>query len=99
MYPQIEATMQLPPMNSSRIEEHGVNIRDYVDQLIEGRKTILLTLLPLLLVTSIYLVLVPPTYKADALLHIDNNNALLAAPLQSEVNGASVETDNPAATG
>ena len=95
MHSQNEATMQLPTMNSSRIEEHGVSIRDYVDQLIEGRKTILLTLLPLLLVTSVYLVLTPPIYKAEAQLRIDKNNALLAASLHSETNGASTETDNP----
>jgi tyrosine-protein kinase Etk/Wzc len=95
MYSQNEATMQLPTMNSSRIEEHGVSIRDYVNQLIEGRKTILLTLLPLLLVTSVYLLLTPPIYKADAKLRIDKNNVLLSAPLHSEVGGASTETDNP----
>ncbi len=97
MYTQNEATIVLPPLNPSRIEEHGVSIRDYVDLLIEGRKTILLTLLSILLVTVVYLVLAPRTYKADALLRIDKNKALLAAPLRSEANGASTEADSPRA--
>ncbi len=42
MYSQNEATLQLPPLNPSRIEEQGVSIRDYVDLLIEGRKIILI---------------------------------------------------------
>lgn len=97
MYSQNEATLQLPPMNPSRIEEQGVSIRDTIDLLIEGRKIILTTLLTVLLVTSAYLVLAPRTYKADALLRIDKNKALLAAPLRSEANGASTEADNPRA--
>jgi tyrosine-protein kinase Etk/Wzc len=36
MYLQNEATT-LPPLNPSRIEDHGVSIRDYVDMLFEGR--------------------------------------------------------------
>ena len=43
MYSQNEATLLFPPLNPSRIEEQGVSIRDYVDLLIEGKKTILLT--------------------------------------------------------
>jgi tyrosine-protein kinase Etk/Wzc len=97
MYSQNEATTQFQPVNPSRIEEHGVSIRDYVDLLIEGKKTILLTLVSVLLITSIYLVLAPRTFKADALLRIDKNKALLAAPLRSESNGASDEADNPRA--
>ncbi len=97
MYSQNEATIQLPPLNPSRIEEHGVSIRDYVDLLIEGRKIILLTLLSVLLVTVVYLVLAPRTYKADALLRIDKNKALLAAPLRSEANRSPTEADNPRA--
>ncbi len=97
MYSQNEATTQFQPVNPHRIEEHGVSIRDYVDLLIEGKKTILLTLVSVLLITSIYLVLAPRTFKADALLRIDKNKALLAAPLRSESNGASAETDNPRA--
>ncbi len=85
MHSQNEATL-LPPLSPSRIEEHGVSIRDYVDLLLEGRKTILLTLLVVLGVTAVYLVLAPRTYKADALLRIDKNKALLAAPLRSEAN-------------
>ncbi|TAK60499.1 polysaccharide biosynthesis tyrosine autokinase [Methylobacter sp.] len=97
MYSQNEATIQLPPLNPPRIEEHGVSIRDYVDLLIEGRKTILVTLLAVLSITTVYLVLAPRTYKADALLRIDKNKALLAAPLRSEANKASTEADNPRA--
>ena len=97
MYSQNEATTQFQPLNPSRIEEHGVSIRDYVDLLIEGKKIILLTLVSVLLVTVVYLVLAPRTYKADALLRIDKNKALLAAPLRSEANGASTEADNPRA--
>lgn len=97
MYSQNEATIQLPPMNPSRIEEHGVSIRDTIDLLIEGRKIILMVLSAVLLITAAYLVLAPRTYKADALLRIDKNKALLAAPLRSEANGASTEADNPRA--
>ncbi|MFA6051098.1 MAG: polysaccharide biosynthesis tyrosine autokinase [Methylobacter sp.] len=97
MYSQNEATIQLPPLNQSRIEEHGVSIRDTIDLLIEGRKIILMTLLSVLLVAVVYLVLAPRTYKADALLRIDKNKALLAAPLRSEANKASTEADNPRA--
>ena len=97
MYSQNEATIQLPPMNSSRIEEHGVSIRDYVDLLLEGRKIILSVLLSVLLVTMVYLVLAPRTYKADALLRIDKNKALLAAPLRSEANQSPTEAESPRA--
>ncbi|MEC4750308.1 polysaccharide biosynthesis tyrosine autokinase [Methylomicrobium sp. Wu6] len=96
MYSQNEATL-LPPLSLSRIEEHGVSIRDYVDLLFEGRKTILLTLLSVLLVTTVYLVLAPRTYKADALLRIDKNKALLAANLRSEANHSPSEAENPRA--
>ena len=97
MYSQNEATPLFPPLNPSRIEEHGVSIRDYVDLLIEGKKIILVTLLSVLLVTVVYLTLAPRTYKADALLRIDKNKALLAAPLRSEANGASTEAESPRA--
>jgi tyrosine-protein kinase Etk/Wzc len=96
MYLQNEAT-PLPPLNPSRIEDHGVSIRDYVDLLFEGRRTILLTLLSVLLVTSVYLVLAPRTYKADTLLRIDKNKALLSAPLRSEANQSPSEAENPRA--
>ena len=97
MYSQNEATPLFPPMNPSRIPEQGVSIRDYIDLLIEGRKTILLTVLSVLAVTTVYLVLAPRTYKADALLRIDRNKALLAAPLRSEANGAPTEAESPRA--
>ena len=96
MYSQNESTPLFPPLNPSRIEELGVSIRDYVDLLLENRKSILLTLLAVLGVTLVYLVLVPRTYKADALLRIDKNNkALLAAPLRSEAIDAPTEADKP----
>lgn len=97
MYSQNEATLQLPPLNPSRIEERGVSIRDTIDLLIEGRKIILMALLSVLLIATVYLVLAPRTYKADALLRIDKNKALLAAPLRSEANKAPTEADNPRA--
>lgn len=80
MYSQNEATLQLPPLNPSRIEEQGVSIRDYIDLLIEGRKIVLIALSAVLLVTSAYLMLAPRTYKADALLRIDKNKALRRRP-------------------
>ncbi|MGZ8227431.1 MAG: polysaccharide biosynthesis tyrosine autokinase [Methylococcaceae bacterium] len=96
MYLQNEANT-IPPLNPSRIVENGVSIRDYVDLLFEGRKTILITLLSVLLVTTVYLVLAPRTYKADALLRIDKNKALLAATLRSEANQSPSETESPRA--
>jgi tyrosine-protein kinase Etk/Wzc len=97
MYSQNEATTLLPPLNASRIQEQGVSIRDYVDLLLEGRKTILSVLLSVLLATVVYLVLAPRTYKADALLRIDKNKALLAAPLRSETNQSPTEAESPRA--
>ena len=96
MYPQHEATV-LQPLNPSRIEEHGVSIRDYIDLLIEGKKAILGILLVVLTLASLYLVLASRTYKADALLRIDKNKALLAANLRSDNNAAAAETENPRA--
>ncbi len=97
MYSQNEAVTLLPPLNPSRLEEQGVSIRDTIDLLVEGRKIILLTLLSVLLVTVVYLVLAPRTYKADALLRIDKNKALLSAALHSEANGAASEAESPRA--
>jgi len=96
MYSQNEAT-PLPPINPSRIEEQGVSIRDYLDLLFEGRKTIFIALISVLFITSIYLVLAPRTYKADALLRIDKNKALLSATLRSDANQAPAEADSPRA--
>jgi len=96
MYSQNEAITVLPP-NTSRLLEQGVSIRDYVDLLFEGKKTILLALVSVLLVTSLYLVLAPRTYKADALLRIDKNKALLAATLRSEANQSPTEAESPRA--
>lgn len=96
MYSQNEATL-LPPLIPSRIEEQGVSIRDFVDLLIEGRRTIMSVLISVLLITAVYLVLAPRTYKADALLRIDKNKALLAAPLRSEANQSPTEAESPRA--
>lgn len=97
MYPQNEATPVMPPLNNPMLQEQGVSIRDYVDLLIEGKKTILLTLAAVLGVTVVYLVLAPRTYKADALLRIDKNKALLSATLRSESNQAPAEAESPRA--
>ena len=97
MFPQNEAIPILEPLHASRIEENGFSIRDYVDLLLEGKKTILLSLFSVLLVTCIYLVLAPRTYKADALLRIDKNKALLSAPLRSQTNNSPTEAENPRA--
>jgi len=83
--------------SSAKFVEPGVSIRDYVDLLIEGRKTILLSLFVLLLVTLVYLLLAPRTFKADALLRIDKNKALLAAPLRSEASHSPADAENPRA--
>jgi tyrosine-protein kinase Etk/Wzc len=93
MYPQNEAIKVMP----SRIEEHSISIRDYVDLLFEGKKTVLLVLLSVLSLTVVYLVLAPRTYKADALVRIDKNKALLAAPLRSEANQSATEAESPRA--
>jgi tyrosine-protein kinase Etk/Wzc len=87
----------LPPPNPAALEENGVSIRDYVDLLIEGRRTILAALLSCLTAAGLYLVLAPPTYKADALLRIDKNKALLTAPLRSEENKSPAEAESPRA--
>ncbi len=97
MYSHNQATPVLAQMNPSLIEAQSVSIRDYVDLLIEGRKTIFTTLLAVLLVTSVYLVLAPRTYKADALLRIDKNKALLSATLHSDANQAPSEAESPRA--
>ncbi|MCX7114218.1 MAG: polysaccharide biosynthesis tyrosine autokinase [Proteobacteria bacterium] len=96
MYVQNEITL-LPQQAPSRVEEQGVSIRDYADLLFEGRKTIALTLVSVLLVAVVYLILAPRTYKADALLRIDKNKALLAAPLRSEANRSPTDAENPRA--
>ncbi len=87
----------LPPPHPSSIEEQGVSLRDYADLLIEGRGTILKALGSCLALAALYLLLAPPTYKADALLRIDKNKALLNAPLRSEANKAPAEAENPRA--
>ena len=97
MYSQNEATTVLPPHHTSRLLEQGVSIRDYVDLLIEGKKTVLSVVITVLMVTVFYLLLAPRTYKADALLRIDKNKALLAAPLRSEANQSPTEAESPRA--
>ncbi|WP_084162289.1 polysaccharide biosynthesis tyrosine autokinase [Methylocaldum szegediense] len=96
-YGQNEIILPPSPNWSSRIEEPGVSIRDYVDLLLEGKKTILLTLTAVLTVTVVYLIFAPRTYKADALLRIDKNKALLTAPLRSEASKYPAEAENPRA--
>ncbi len=97
MYSHNEATPVITPLNPAMMQEQGVSIRDYLDLLIEGRKTILLTLTAVLAVTLVYLVLAPRTYKADALLRIDKNKALLAATIRSEANSTPAEAESPRA--
>ena len=97
MYPQNEAIPVMPPSNPAMMQEHSVSIRDYVDLLVEGKKTILSVLALVLTVTVIYLVLAPRTYKADALLRIDKNKALLAANLHGDNNATPAEAESPRA--
>lgn len=97
MYPPNEATPVLPLPNPNRLQEQSVSIRDYVDLLIEGRKTLLTALAAVLTVTLVYLVLAPRTYKADALLRIDKNKALLAANLHGDNNQTPAEAESPRA--
>lgn len=87
----------LPGSTLPRIEEQGVSIRDYLDLLIEGRKTILLTVAAVVLATGVYVVLAPRIYKADGLLRIDKNKALLTAPLRSEDARTPADAENPRA--
>ncbi|WP_019867119.1 polysaccharide biosynthesis tyrosine autokinase [Methylovulum miyakonense] len=96
MYSQNEPPA-LPPLNPAKILEQGVSIRDMIDLLLEGKKIIFSALGAVLLVTVVYLLLAPRTYKADALLRIDKNKALLAAPLHSEANQSPTEADSPRA--
>lgn len=96
MYSHNEATLLSPP-HVAQHAEPSVSIRDYLDLLIEGRRVIALVLAAVLLATGIYLVLAPRTYKADALLRIDKNKALLSATLHSETNSAPAEAESPRA--
>lgn len=86
-------TLQAHPVQ----EETGVSIRDYLDILWEGRKTLAIAIGAFVGAALLYLLLAPPTYKADALLRIDKNKALLTASLRSEGNKAPAEADNPRA--
>lgn len=86
-----------PPLNTIRLDEPQVSICDYLDLLLEGKKIVLTTLFVVMALTLVYLILAPRTYKADALLRIDKNKALLAAPLRSEANHAPTEAENPRA--
>ncbi len=88
---------RLPAPNMAALEERGISLRDYADLLLEGKRTILTSLLFFLTAAALYLLLVPPTYKADALLRIDKNKALLTAPLRGEDNKAAGEAENPRA--
>jgi len=86
-------TFQAQPVQ----EEPGVSIRDYLDLLWESRKTLAVAVGAFVATALLYLLLVPPTYKADALLRIDKNKALLTATLRSEGNKAPAEAENPRA--
>ncbi|MGR9107388.1 MAG: polysaccharide biosynthesis tyrosine autokinase [Gammaproteobacteria bacterium] len=97
MYFPNETPSLYPPLNAVRIEEPGVSIRDYVDLLIEGRTTIIKSLLVILLLATVYWLLAPRTYKADAMIRIDKNKALLTAPLRSDPDPRPAEADNPRA--
>jgi tyrosine-protein kinase Etk/Wzc len=97
MYLKDEVTALPSPFGGLQVQEPSISIRDYVDLLFEGRKVILTVLLSVLLLTSVYLVLAPRTYKADALLRIDRNKALLAATIRSETNASSTEAESPRA--
>lgn len=92
-----EAPALPPPLGSYRLLEQEVSIRDYVDMLFESRKLVLSVLLSVLFLTMVYLALAPRTYKANALLRIDKNKALLAAPLRSEASQSATEAENPRA--
>jgi tyrosine-protein kinase Etk/Wzc len=85
------------PQTLGGLEEEGVSIRDYVDLLWEGRKTILWSLGGVLLLTVVYLIFAPRTYKADGLVRIDKNKALLAATLHGDANKSPAEAENPRA--
>lgn len=87
----------LPPPNRAALEEQGMSLRDWVDLLAEGRGTLFRATASFLGLAGLYLLFTPPTYKADALLRIDKNKALLAAPLRSEANRAPAEAENPRA--
>ena len=97
MYLPNDANALPPPLLTSRIIEQEISIRDYVDMLIEGKKVVLSVLFFVLALTIIYLALAPRTYKADALLRIDRNKALLAATLRNEANSSSPEAEIPRA--
>jgi tyrosine-protein kinase Etk/Wzc len=85
---------ELPPMNPSISEEHRIGLRSYMNVLVNAKKSILSILLLVVSVTSVYMLLAPRTYKANALLRIDKNMAVLAAALPSEsnINLAKTET-------
>ncbi|WP_256361309.1 GNVR domain-containing protein [Methylomonas koyamae] len=97
MVPHNEATPVLALPNPSRLQEQSVSIRDYVDLLVEGRKTILVAVAAVLTLALAYLVLAPRTYKADALLRIDKNKALLVANLRGDNNQTPAEAESPRA--
>ena len=90
-----EPAVYLPP--SPFPDEPGLNLRDYLDMLWEGRRTLLLGAGGMLAVAMLYLLLATPTYKADALLRIDKNKALLTANLRSDANKAPAEAESPRA--
>jgi tyrosine-protein kinase Etk/Wzc len=90
-----EPVTVLPP--TAMADEPGLSIRDYLDLLWEGRRTLIIGAGGMLAVAALYLMLATPTYKADALLRIDKNKALLTANLRSETSKAPAEAESPRA--
>ena len=78
-------------------DEPGFSVRDYLDLLWEGRKTIAIAVGGFMAAAVLYMLLATPTYKADALVRIDKNKALLAANLRGDNNKSPAESENPRA--
>ncbi|NJD06239.1 MAG: capsular biosynthesis protein, partial [Methylococcaceae bacterium] len=78
-------------------DEPGVSLRDYLDLLWEGRRTLAIGAGGMLALAVLYLMLATPTFKADALVRIDKNKALLTANLRSDSSKAPAEAENPRA--
>ena len=72
----------------------GSGIKDYVELLIKGKKTILLTLTVVLIVMIGYLILAPRTYKAATQFRIDKSKALLMANGWGDSNKSPSEAQN-----
>ena len=75
-------------------QNNGSTLRNYLNIVVEGKKTILKTLVLLLGMSMLYLVLVPPVYKAGALIKIDKNKTLAVANLSSTADGLATGVEN-----